>query len=395
MAIEYRWAEGRYDRLPALAADLVGRKVDVIVAIAAPSILTAKTTTSTIPIVFLTGTDPVGDGLVASLARPGGNLTGVSILTLETMPKRLELISELVPKTRVIALLVNPNNPNAEPIIRGVQEAARTKGVQLDILSRLSRNQTGHSGALTPRPYGQFWMIRRPHPPKSSRALRVQRKRTLWSSHFGVVIIPPRGFDRHQILLTTRHEFVHKRLKASAESEIVAAFISLLQLRAGALLVGTDPFFTSNREQLVALASAMPFRRCMSIASSRGWRPDQLWSKPPRHVAPARHLRRKDSQGREAGRSAGAATDDVRAGRQSQDREGARPYGPPVDPCTRRRGHRMSNRLPREAGLPMVRALSRLARRREAGAKQAPTRAGFHKIAQSTLSDQARPVSNN
>jgi putative ABC transport system substrate-binding protein len=177
VAIEYRWAEGRYDRLPALAADLVGRRIDVIAAIAAPSTVAAKNTTSAIPIVFLTGTDPVDDGLVASLARPGGNLTGVSILTLEMMPKRLELISELVPKARTIALLVNPNNPNADPIIRGAQVAARTKGVGLKIV------------------------------------------------------------------------------RAGSESEIDAAFASLIQLQAGALLVGTDPLFTSRREQMVALAS--------------------------------------------------------------------------------------------------------------------------------------------
>ena len=131
VAIEYRWAEGRYDRLPALAADLVGRKVDVIAATGNVAALPAKSATSTIPIVFRSGSDPVGDGLVASLARPGGNLTGVSFVADELTAKRLELLSELVPRAGVIALLMNPNNATAERVIRDVQEAARTKGLQL------------------------------------------------------------------------------------------------------------------------------------------------------------------------------------------------------------------------------------------------------------------------
>jgi putative tryptophan/tyrosine transport system substrate-binding protein len=134
LTIEYRWADGSYDRLPALAADLVGRKVDVIAASGAPtSALAAKSATSTIPIVFITG-DPVGEGLVASLARPDGNLTGVSALTIDLMPKLFELLSELVPDAGVIALLVNPNNPATGRMIREVQEAARAKGRQLPIL---------------------------------------------------------------------------------------------------------------------------------------------------------------------------------------------------------------------------------------------------------------------
>ena len=178
VAIEYRWAEGHYDRLPALAAELVGRKVDVIVStVGTPSALAAKNATSTIPIVFRGGGDPVGDGLVASLARPGGNLTGVILLADELTPKRLELLSELVPQARVIALLVNPNNATAERIIGDVQAAARVRGLQLHIL------------------------------------------------------------------------------KAASENEIDAAFASLVQLHAGALVVGADPFLSSRREQIVALAS--------------------------------------------------------------------------------------------------------------------------------------------
>jgi putative ABC transport system substrate-binding protein len=140
-AIEYRWAEGHYDQLPALAADLVGRKVDLIMANSPPSALAAKSATSTIPIVFRSGADPVGDGLVASLAQPRGNLTGVSFVADELTAKRLELLSELVPRAGAIALLVNPNNATAERVIRDVQEAARAKGVELHVLKAASESE--------------------------------------------------------------------------------------------------------------------------------------------------------------------------------------------------------------------------------------------------------------
>jgi putative ABC transport system substrate-binding protein len=186
-AIEYRFAEGHYDRLPALAADLVGRKVDLIMANSPPAALAAKSATSTIPIVFRGGTDPVGDGLVASLARPGGNLTGVSLAD-DVTAKRLQLLSELVPRVGVIALMVNPNAPSAERVIRDLQEAARTKGLQLHVL------------------------------------------------------------------------------KAGSESEINSAFASLVQLHVDALVVAADPFLSSRREQLVALASRH------AVPSSYAWR---------------------------------------------------------------------------------------------------------------------------
>src|SRR6516165_7056013 len=176
LVIEYRWADGRYDRLPALVTDFVGRKVDVIAALGLPSALAAKSATSTIPIVFSVG-DPIERGLVAGLARPGGNLTGLSLINVELMPKRLELLAELVPQAGVIALLLNPNNANTERSIRDGEEAARAKGVQLIIL------------------------------------------------------------------------------KAGTENEIDAAFASLVELHAGALLVQTDPFFNDRRDQIVALAS--------------------------------------------------------------------------------------------------------------------------------------------
>ena len=132
--IEYRWAEGRYDRLPVFATEFVERKVDLIAAFTPPSALAAKAATSTIPIVFAVGVDPVAVGLVASLARPAGNLTGVSVLFSELVPKLLELLSELVPQTEAVALLVNPNGADAEPTIRSAQEAARAKRLKLHIL---------------------------------------------------------------------------------------------------------------------------------------------------------------------------------------------------------------------------------------------------------------------
>ena len=135
LAIEYRWAEFHYDRLPALAADLVGRKVDVIAACGgAGEALAAKNATSTIPIVITTGADPVESGRVASLARPGGNLTGVTNLNVELWQKRVELIAELVPQARVIGLLQNPNNAGAGGSAASAQQAARAKGLQLEIL---------------------------------------------------------------------------------------------------------------------------------------------------------------------------------------------------------------------------------------------------------------------
>jgi putative tryptophan/tyrosine transport system substrate-binding protein len=136
VAIEFRWAEGHYDRLPALAADLVARKVDVIVATAGvPSVRAAKEATASIPIVFDAGADPVALGLVASLARPGGNVTGIAFMNTELTPKRLELLSQLVPQAKAIGLLVNPKNPQTEGIVTSAQDAARAMGVELQILN--------------------------------------------------------------------------------------------------------------------------------------------------------------------------------------------------------------------------------------------------------------------
>lgn len=170
-------ADGHYERLPAMAAAFVQRKVNVITTSGLPEARAAKEATSTIPIVFASGLDPVANGLVASLGRPGGNLTGVSILNVELIPKRFELLCDLVPHAGVIAMLVNPKNSNTAFTTQDVQEAARRQGRQVDVLT------------------------------------------------------------------------------ASTEDEIDAAFADLVQRHDGALLVGTDPFLASRRDQIVALTA--------------------------------------------------------------------------------------------------------------------------------------------
>ena len=134
--IDYRWAEDHHDRLPALAADLVRRRVTMIVATSTPAALAAKAATTTIPIVFEMAADPVKLGLVASLSRPGGNVTGVTQLGEEVLPKRLELLHELLPTTRVMALLVDPADPAlAERQVRVSLAAAKTFGLELHVLN--------------------------------------------------------------------------------------------------------------------------------------------------------------------------------------------------------------------------------------------------------------------
>jgi putative ABC transport system substrate-binding protein len=183
VAVEYQWAQGQYDRLPALAADLVRRQVAVIAATGGiPSALAAKAATSTIPIVFVAGSDPIKFGVVTSLSRPDSNLTGLTVFTAELVPKRLELLHQVVRKAATVALLVNPTNAVTEIVQRDVQEAARTLGLQLNV--------------------------------------------------------------------------VH----ASAEPDLDKVFATLDQLRAGALVIGTDAFFDGQSERLAALAArhAMP-----------------------------------------------------------------------------------------------------------------------------------------
>jgi putative ABC transport system substrate-binding protein len=158
VAIEYRWAEGKYDRLPVLAAELVGLKVAVILAAGGPpSALAAKKATSTIPIVFSAADDPVGLGLVTSLGRPGGNITGMSVFNATLGAKRLELLHELVPSAKIIAYLTNPANPSAHLEVEAVQAAAKTFGLDLQILNATNDSEVeaafgrlaeSHAGAI-------------------------------------------------------------------------------------------------------------------------------------------------------------------------------------------------------------------------------------------------------
>lgn len=149
VTLEYRWAEGRGDQLPALAAELVARNPDVIATHGgAVTARVVRDATSTIPIVFETGIDPVAAGLVGSMARPGGNLTGVSILTSELNPKRLELLSELVPQASVTAMLVNPKNASTDRIIDQVSRAAESRGMRLEVVTASAEEEYEPAFAL-------------------------------------------------------------------------------------------------------------------------------------------------------------------------------------------------------------------------------------------------------
>jgi putative ABC transport system substrate-binding protein len=140
VAIEFRWADGKYDRLPALAADLVGRKVAVINAATTPAARAAKDATKAIPIVFGVAADPVAIGLVASLNRPGGNLTGTTAMNVELAPKKLELLHQLVPAVTSIAFLIDPASPNATALDRNGRAAAQVLGLQVHVVKASNEN---------------------------------------------------------------------------------------------------------------------------------------------------------------------------------------------------------------------------------------------------------------
>jgi putative ABC transport system substrate-binding protein len=163
VAIEYRFAEGKYDRLPPLAAELVRRQVAVIVAVPTPAALAAKAATTTIPIVFAAAEDPVKVGLVADLARPSGNVTGGSILFAELGPKQLGLLRELVPTATRIGLLINPSNVNAEDLIKGLTAAGAAMGVQIEVVQASSILEIDAAFAsLVPREPTRSWSVLTP-----------------------------------------------------------------------------------------------------------------------------------------------------------------------------------------------------------------------------------------
>jgi putative ABC transport system substrate-binding protein len=188
VAVEFRYANGQYERLPAFAGDLVNHSVGLIVAVGPPAALAAKIATTSIPIVFVVGLDPVAAGLVASFNRPGGNATGMTLITGPLGQKRLEILRELVPKLKVVPMLLNPTSPDTVPELRDVQSAAQAMGIELRVF------------------------------------------------------------------------------QASKPSEIDAAFATLAQQRPDALLVGSDPFFTTQAEHFATLAARLgvptiyPFR---------------------------------------------------------------------------------------------------------------------------------------
>jgi putative ABC transport system substrate-binding protein len=140
VSIQYRWITDRYDALPAMAADLVQRQVAVILALGPPAVLAAKTATQTIPIVFVTGADPLKFGFVASFNKPGANITGIWMVLTALAEKRLQLLHDLLPKAELIGLLVNPASPVAEPQTREAQAAAHALGVKLTVLSAVTEN---------------------------------------------------------------------------------------------------------------------------------------------------------------------------------------------------------------------------------------------------------------
>jgi putative tryptophan/tyrosine transport system substrate-binding protein len=155
VVVEYRWAEGHYERLPDLAADLIRRQVAVIAATSTPAALAARKATTTIPIVFTTGSDPVELGLVTNIARPGGNVTGATQITMEVGPKRLELLHQLLPNATVLAIAVNPNNPAVAAVqIRNAQDATHALGLKLEVVQARTEEEFDKAVAALPQRAG-------------------------------------------------------------------------------------------------------------------------------------------------------------------------------------------------------------------------------------------------
>ena len=292
--IEYRWADGQYDRLPALAADLVRRQVAAIFAAGSPApALAAKAATATIPIVFALGIDPVQFGLVASLNRPGGNITGVNFLVGHLAEKALGLIHELVPNVAVGGMIVNPNNPNADSVTRNARETARSLGLQLHILN-------------------------------PGTTLEID------AAFAGQAVASPLGVEISPIDVRERGE-IERGVSAFAAGSNRG------------LIVSSSGFAILHRELIIALAArhrlpaVYPFRFYAIGGGLISYGPDPI----DPHRRAASYVDRILTQGREAGRPAGASTDPVRAGDQPQNREFARPRSAADAARPRRRGDRV------------------------------------------------------
>ena len=243
LEIEYRWGAGHYDRMPALAADLVRRQVNVLAAFSPPAALAAKAATASIPIVITSGDDPVKLGLIASLARPGGNITGVSLFTVALGGKRHELLRKFMPAATAIGVLINPESGNAQPDIEDARRAASILGWQIQIVT------------------------------------------------------------------------------ATSEQEFDSAFEALVNHRVSALVIGNDQFFASRRDYIVALAKRHVLTHNLSVTRlcRRRWL-DELRTQHFGSLPTGWCLCWSGPQRREASRTSGRTTDQVRIRDQPQDR---------------------------------------------------------------------------
>jgi len=378
VTVEYHWLEGKYDRLPELLADLVRRQVAVIATLSTLATQAAKAATVTIPIVFLVGADPVELGLVESFAKPGGNVTGISVLTSDVVAKRLRLLHDLLPNAARIAVLVDPNNATiTEATVQDVQKAAPTMGLQTQIINATTVGEINEVFAAFEReralmpflllPTHSLLPIHRPvavivgnlvaafaakaasttvpivfatgtDPVKDGLvtnlnrpggnvtgvsffaaavgAKRLEQLRQLVPSAttIGVLESLDNPEDRKDVEVAARaigQQLIV--LSASNSSEIQAAFETFVPRGVGALIVTSSAFTFSHRDEIVALAARYRLPASYGVrenATAGG--SDKLRGQHYRCLSPSRCVRGSDSQGREAGRSAGRTVHQIR-----------------------------------------------------------------------------------